>query len=129
MECQKNLVHFLDTYTRKKELKSTNFEPPLTILISHVPLNELSKSAHFTYNNKAVDIRTKILLTLVPDVVVSGHVHHEVYTHHRLDKMEVHEITVPTCSYRMGELSMGVGTAVISKFSGCINMQRRYNFK
>ncbi len=30
------------------------------------------------------------------------------------------EITVPTCSYRMGELSMGVGTAVVSKLLACV---------
>lgn len=79
-------------------------------------MNKLSKSTQFTFDNKVVDIQTKILHTLTPDMVVSGHVHHEAYTRYHLDKGDVHEITVPTCSYRMGKRNMGIGTAVISKF-------------
>ncbi len=85
-------------------------------MISHVPLNKLFESNHFTHDNNVVDIRTKILLTIEPDVVISGHVHREMYTQHRLDNKEVYEITVPTCSYRMGKRNMGIGSAVISKF-------------
>ena len=46
--------------------------------------------------------------------------HHQEYTLHSLEyvggsQVIANEITVPTCSYRMGEKHMGVGTAVISK--------------
>ena len=114
VDCRDNLVQFLDT-SSQHPLKTSASSNHLTILVTHVPLNKLSKSIQFSYNGRSVDIRTKILLTLRPGVVVSGHIHHEEYTQHRLEEWMVSEITVPTCSYRMGELSMGVGTAVVSK--------------
>jgi len=66
-----------------------------------------------------VDIKTKILLTLKPDIVLSGHIHHEEYTSHASNwgDILVNEITVPTCSYRMGEAYSGVGLMTISKCS------------
>lgn len=64
-----------------------------------------------------MDIRTKILLSLRPSVVVCGHDHHEGYTQHSMmEGLTAHEIMVPTCSYRMGEANMGIGTAVISEY-------------
>ena len=65
------------------------------------------------------------------DYVISGHIHHENYTTHvhrvydegmdgtvekraRVLKL-THEITVPTCSYRMGEAHPGVGAMVIGE--------------
>ena len=40
----------------------------------------------------------------------------QVWTHGLAKDRVVHEITVPTCNYRMGERYMGVGAAVLSKF-------------
>ena len=38
-----------------------------------------------------------------------------VYTFNLNDPNELHEIVVPTCSYRMGVPNMGYGAAVIGK--------------
>ena len=93
----------------------------LTVVVSHVPLNLLHRSRTVSHDNNYVDIKTKILLSLRPGIVISGHVHHQEYTLHSLEygggsQVIANEITVPTCSYRMGEKQMGVGTAIISMY-------------
>lgn len=63
------------------------------------------------------------MLDLEPSYILSGHIHHEDYNTHVIWESEkedsvrklTHEITVPTCSYRMGQQYMGVGVAVIGK--------------
>jgi len=59
------------------------------------------------------------------DYVVSGHIHHQSYASYpvwgeswrkpTLTKI-THEITVPTCSYRMGEAYPGAGALVVGQF-------------
>ena len=44
-----------------------------------------------------------------------------MWSHGLVKESIVHEITVPTCSYRMGERYMGVGAAVLSKFPSKID--------
>lgn len=117
VECRESLIRFLDGYQDSMRKPSL---PLLTIVVSHVPLNHLETNHKFKHHGKMVDIKTKILLSLRPGIIVSGHVHHEEYTLHSVetgsgDHVIANEITVPTCSYRMGEKLMGVGTAVISK--------------
>ena len=74
------------------------------IAFSHVPLNELHSPI----------LKFKILLSLRPDFIFSGHVHHAMYTAHSYANGRVaKEFTIPTCSYRMGEARMGVGAVVI----------------
>lgn len=119
-ECRESLIKFLDSYSKQESTRTSKTTTFLTILVSHVPLNLLHGSQTISHNNHYVDIRTKILLSLRPGIVISGHVHHQEYRLHSLvyddgDHVIANEITVPTCSYRMGEKQMGVGTAVISK--------------
>ena len=123
-KCRYDLEHFLTHET-------TSTLHPFDVVFSHVPLNYLAQS---TYTNglSTVNIKSKILSTLNGShFIFSGHVHHSVFsTHssrpsltagrvwsHRLaTDSVVHEITVPTCSYRMGEKYMGVGAVILSKF-------------
>ena len=119
-KCRHDLEHFLT----HRNLR------PYDIVFSHVPLKYLSP-ATYTNGLSTVSIKSKILSSLNGTrFIFSGHIHHSLFsTHssrslntgrvwsHRLarDGM-VHEITVPTCSYRMGERYMGVGAAILSKF-------------
>ena len=120
--CRFDLEHFLT-----KTLNSS-LHPPPDVAFSHVPLNYLSPATH-TNGFPTVNIKSKILSSLTgTNFIFSGHLHHSIYgSHHRpvgggrvwshraaRDDV-VHEITVPTCSYRMGERYMGVGAAVFSK--------------
>ena len=123
-KCRHDLDHFLTHGT-------TSAHHPYDIIFSHVPLNYLSPSS-YTNGLSTVNIKTKILSSLNGTrFVFSGHIHHAMFsTHsssrppgigrvwsHRLVRDSiVHEITVPTCSYRMGERYMGVGAAILSKF-------------
>lgn len=84
------------------------------IVLSHIPL-------HRTHTNRHHLLREKVL-RIYPNYIFSGHIHHQSYSTHVLwdqnDEGESvkrlsNEITVPTCSYRMGEQYMGVGVAVI----------------
>ena len=61
------------------------------------------------------------MLDLEPSYILSGHIHYESYNTHAYWESEkvkklTHEITVPTCSYRMGQQHMGAGVAVIGEF-------------
>ena len=88
------------------------------ILLTHVPLQ------------CTVGLKQQILASIAPDVVFSGHTHHVASQRHKLPvgtgtarpssgggggngSRESVEYTVPTCSYRMGEMNMGVGAATI----------------
>ena len=84
------------------------------MVLSHVPLHTVS-TRHFHQLREMV-------LGIEPNYILSGHIHHESYRTHiiweeekrgRSVKNLAHEITVPTCSYRMGEMSIGAGVAVI----------------
>ena len=121
-KCRFDLEHFLTHQT-------ISTPHPYDIIFSHVPLDYLSP-ATYTNGLSTVNIKTKILSSLHGmRFIFSGHIHHSLFsTHsrplstghvwsHRLAKDSVvHEITVPTCSYRMGERYMGVGAAILSKF-------------
>ena len=87
----------------KQNLSQHMYKDPI-IAFSHVPLNELHSPI----------LKFKILLSLRPDFIFSGHVHHAMYTAHSYANGRVaKEFTIPTCSYRMGEARMGVGAVVI----------------
>ena len=106
-------------------------QPRPDVVLSHVPLDDLSPN-----------IKSKLTSSLVGTrFVFSGHIHHQKYSSHRtaahmstsqvknheqpnVDDANsrsrvIHEITVPTCSYRMGEKYMGVGAAVLSELTSC----------
>lgn len=87
------------------------------MVFSHVPLQDVS-----------AELRVAVLEQVAPDYIISGHIHHESYSTHRVNTAGggggggggvsvrvAQEITVPTCSYRMGESHMGVGAAVIGE--------------
>lgn len=97
---------FLQQYSKNTSLQQ---EPKATILLSHVPLNELPNYA----------LRDEIVQTLRPHYVFSGHVHHSDHQLHSPGNQHrgspVEEFTVPTCSYRMGQMYMGVGAATVGK--------------
>ena len=63
------------------------------------------------------------LLKMDLNYIMSGHIHKEYYETHVMwdsngrDMKLTHEITVPTCNYRMGEKHMGVGVAIIGEFN------------
>ncbi len=86
------------------------------VALSHVPFHHVFKY----YRNRLI----ADILSLELDYIFSGHIHYEAYsTHvmrdtvtHKKTKRLTHEITIPTCSYRMGEMHLGVGVAVIG---GC----------
>ena len=121
-KCQHDLDEFLK-HTTNSNLRSSE------ILFSHVPLNYLSPATH-TNGPSTVNVKSRILSSLAgAHFIFSGHIHHTMYSKHGLPMNNghvwshglvkdniVHEITVPTCSYRMGERYMGVGGAVLSKF-------------
>ena len=126
---EKKCRHDLDQFLTHE---TTSAHHPYDIIFSHVPLNDLSP-ATYTNGLSTVNIKTKILSSLNgTHFIFSGHIHHTMFsTHssstpsvstgrvwsHRLARDSiVHEITVPTCSYRMGERYMGVGAAILSKF-------------
>lgn len=90
----------------------------LRIALSHVPLQNMLYSK-------------RLVLDIGFDYIISGHIHHENYASHLVRDVPTHgekirqmthkvlqvthEITVPTCSYRMGEAYPGVGAMVIGK--------------
>ena len=115
-ECRSELEDFL-----RQGITSTRPQPD--VAFSHVPLDELSPVAN---------LKSRLLSSLVGvRFIFSGHIHHQKYSSHstpapvknhdvagtNLMGRVVHEITVPTCSYRMGEVFMGVGAAVLSEFT------------
>ena len=64
--------------------------------------------------------RLEILSSIAPDYVFSGHIHVATETalpyNMGLDLRTVAiEITVPTCSYRMGVAHMGIGMIVVGE--------------
>jgi hypothetical protein len=86
------------------------------LVLSHVPL-------HLTFNNRFHRLR-EMVLEAEPSYIFSGHIHHQGYSTHVIweegergnsIKKLAHEITVPTCSYRMGEQFIGAGVAVIGE--------------
>ena len=117
-DCRQELTNFLDKF-KSARLSSPSTNTPN--VLSHVPLDNLQSTTN---------IKTKILSSLRPNFVFSGHIHHEKYTIHSTvpegrrnslpndKKLEgfTHEITVPTCSYCMGQRQMGVGAAVVGEF-------------
>jgi hypothetical protein len=124
---EKKCRHDLDNFLTHSTASAHH---PHDIIFSHVPLNYLSP-ASYTNGLSTVNIKNKILSSFNGTrFIFSGHIHHSMFsTHssrpmsagrvwsHRLAKDGiVHEITVPTCSYRMGERYMGVGAAILSKF-------------
>lgn len=101
-QAREQLYNFIASM--KQNLSASQQHKNLIISFSHVPLNELHNPI----------LKFKILLSLRPDFIFSGHVHHAMYTTHRYAKgMVAKEFTLPTCSYRMGQARMGVGAAVI----------------
>lgn len=82
------------------------------MILSHVP---------YTDGNHVL---RNYMLSVEPSYIFSGHIHHENYKTHTIWKTGretlvmklAHEITVPTCSYRMGEKYMGVGLVVFGKY-------------
>ena len=109
--CRKDLDLYLD-----KNKKSLCAEKAPKVVLSHVPLH-IASTRHFHQLREMV-------LEIQPNYIFSGHIHHESYSTHimweegkrgRSVKKLAHEITVPTCSYRMGEMSIGAGVAVIGK--------------
>lgn len=109
--CREDFELFLSR--NKKAFQKSN-APKL--VLSHIPL-------HLRYNSRFHRLR-EMVLEVEPNYIFSGHVHHQGYsTHiiweegergHSIQKL-AHEITVPTCSYRMGEQFIGVGVAVIGE--------------
>ena len=90
----------------KQNQSATEHNKRLTVSFSHVPLNELQD-----YN-----LKTKILNSLHPNYIFSGHIHYTMYTTHTYAEGRVaKEFTLPTCSYRMGQERMGIGAVVIGK--------------
>lgn len=136
---EENCRSTLDTFLKH----STNTsQPALQVVFSHVPLNKLSPASN-TNGPSMVSVKSRILSSLHgARYVFSGHIHHTMYNRHDVDMSQttteagshrvmshglpqseygnarhpVHEITVPTCSYRMGEKHMGIGAAVLSEF-------------
>ena len=109
--CRKDFELFL---ARNKEAFQKSKAPRL--VLSHIPL-------HLTYNNRFHQLR-EMVLEAEPNYIFSGHVHHQGYSPHiiweegergRSIRRLAHEITVPTCSYRMGEQFIGVGVAIIGE--------------
>ena len=88
---------------------SSRQESKATILLSHVPLKQISND----------NLRGKIAQVLQPHYVFSGHIHHSDHQIHWYGDLDadksIDEFTVPTCSYRMGQTYMGVGVATIGK--------------
>ena len=131
-KCRYDLDEFLH------QISSTNHQSmPPSVVFSHVPLDHLSPVS------QTANVKSRILSSLVgTNFIFSGHIHHMMYSSHNLktytspSPLSVHrgldhelppaeltnvrhttyEITVPTCSYRMGERHMGVGAALLSKF-------------
>ena len=103
-QAREQLNNFLASM--KQNQTATKHGKRLTFFFSHVPLDELHG-----YN-----LKKKILNSLRPNYIFSGHVHHTMYTTHTYAEGKVaKEFTVPTCSYRMGQARMGVGAVVIGK--------------
>ena len=76
------------------------------VFLSHVPLVELASP----------DISRMVLGTIQPSYLFSGHTHRpKVRCHgYTIDGVcASQEFTLPTCSYRMGEAFMGLGTATV----------------
>ena len=131
-KCRYDLDEFLH------QISSTNHQSVQPIAVfSHVPLDHLSSAS------QRANVKSRILSSLFgTSFIFSGHIHHMKYSrhnvkanalpsllsvHHGLDHVQpqaelantrhtAYEITVPTCSYRMGERHMGVGAAILSKF-------------
>lgn len=131
-KCRYDLDEFL------LQISSTNhqFMQP-SVVFSHVPLDHLSSAS------QGANVKSRILSSLVGTTFIfSGHIHHMMYNHHNVKvhasltplsirrgldnelpptelantRHTAYEITVPTCSYRMGERHMGVGAALLSEF-------------
>ena len=86
------------------------------IALSHIPFHRNR------VNSRSKDLLKGDVLSLELDFIFSGHIHHEAYSTHALRDDEsirsrrlTHEITIPTCSYRMGETHQGVGVAIIGE--------------
>ncbi len=109
---RKELNHFLQTHPQATTAIDTAPEQPTTIVLSHIPLNEIHDAS----------MESEILSFLSPDLVLSGHTHHcnsTVHSYHPredgVSRRSVMEATVPTCSYRMGERHMGVGVVTVGE--------------
>lgn len=108
-DCRKDFELYLE---RNKEKFQRGKVPRL--VLSHVPL-------HSNYNKRFHGLR-EMVLGAEPSFIFSGHIHHQSYSTHIIwdegkrgssVRRLAHEITVPTCSYRMGEQYIGVGVAII----------------
>ena len=126
----------LDEFLRQLETSTDQVKYP-DVVFSHAPLDYLSQTPSVSSSS----LKSRILSTLGgTQFILSGHTHRTKYTSHRAksvhfpplndvhsvnhdllqDKLvkashNVYEITVPTCSYRMGERHMGVGATVLSE--------------
>ncbi len=89
--------------------------PLATVVLSHIPLNDIHGAV----------LKAELLSAVSPSLVLSGHTHHPATVAHGYSRQEggakareetVMEVTVPTCSYRMGEVHMGVGVVTIGKW-------------
>ena len=104
-QCKKELREFVTE-------RATSFQGigSPKIVLSHIPMREARANYHALKGE---------VLKVEPDYILSGHTHHQSYISHTVWEREgavnrlTHEITVPTCSYRMGEEYMGAGVAVI----------------
>ena len=111
MNCRKKL----DSYISEHREALLAREAP-RIVLSHIPLHQTRRNHYHLLREKVLRVQ--------PNYIFSGHIHHQSYSTHVLwdssakeksIKWLSDEITVPTCSYRMGEQHMGVGVAVIGK--------------
>ena len=64
--------------------------------------------------------RAKLLESIIPDYIFSGHTHHADNVKHTYRIADggigtAQEFVVPTCSYRMGQMYMGVGAGTVGK--------------
>lgn len=115
-QAEKKCREDLELYVAKNKATFQGSHAPRLVL-SHIPLHQTHTNHHHFVRNEVLEVE--------PSYIFSGHIHHESYSSHviwdkrgrSLVRRLAHEITVPTCSYRMGEQFMGAGVAVISKYS------------
>ncbi len=106
-ECKRELWKFISQYEAQyPPQRSRNASSLPRIVFSHVPQVPDSSLLFSSLN-----LHEKF------DFIVSGHIHYESYTSYKSRKASAiglaHEITVPTCSYRMGVAFPGVGAMVV----------------
>ena len=119
-DCKIELADFINSLEATRSMQknsqpSQNASVLPRIAFSHVPELPLGSSMLWT----SVKLQEKF------DYVVSGHIHHQRYSSRPIWGSSwkkptltsiTHEITVPTCSYRMGEVYPGAGALVVGQF-------------